>query len=615
MTAQSIAAFVQSHGLKPAEQRLLDACKAGKACELGGLPPERPDPADDRDIRAAFLRLLLLGGAQTDDLHPWGVWLDGGHITGILDLSYQTTRGACKLVNCRFAKKPQLQQTTFALLSLQGSSLPGLSAQEITVAGSLFLTKLTAKGTVDVTGARIGGYLVCEGANLDGAGGEALAAQGVQIGQSLFLRKLTAKGTVDVTGARIGGHLACEGANLDGAWGMALNAQRVQIGQSLSLSALTAKGTVDVTGARIGGQVDCEGADFDGAGGMALDAQGVQIGDGLFLRELTAKGTVDVNGAKIGGQLSCKGADLDGAGGDALNAQSLHVAQGFVFRGLASVKGRIDLTSAHVGDLVDDAASWPSGKDAIGLNGFTYDRISGAAPVTLAARKDWLDRGARFESEFSPHPYSQFARVLRAAGHTGEARKVLIERERLLFAEEELRNRAALAAAWMGDGSDVGQAWLRCHLMRLWGWFARVFSGYGHAPQRALFATLAAIGLGAVCFFMAWQAGVMVPNSPVILTSADWLAAVANAPDSPAHDWITRPSPRHYETFYPLPYAIDVFVPLVSLGQENAWAASTVSWAGWVTRWLTFVYQIVGWMITALGIAAITGFVQKNQPE
>jgi hypothetical protein len=567
MTAQSIAAFVQSHGLKPAEQRLLKACKAGEGCELGGLPPERPDPADDRDIRAAFLRLLLLGGAQTDDLHPSGVWLNGGHITGILDLSYQTTRGACRLENCRFAEKPQLQQTTFALLSLQGSSLPGLFAQRITVAGSLFLRKLTAKGTVDVNGARIGGQLDCEGAKLDGAGGEALNAQGVQIGESLLLRELTAKGTVDVNGARIGG------------------------------------------------QVDCEGADFDGAGGKALHAQAVQIGESLFLTKLIAKGTVDVNGARIGGQVDCEGANLDGAGGKALTAQSLHVAQGFYFRGLTSVNGRIDLTSAHVGDLVDDATSWPRGEDAIDLDGFTYDRILGAAPVTLAARKDWLDRGARFESEFFPHPYSQFARVLRAAGHTGEARKVLIERERLLFAEAEFSNRAALAAARMGDGRDVGLAWLRCHLMRLWGWFARVFSGYGHAPQRALFATLAAIGLGAVCFFMAWHAGIMVPNSPVILISADWLAAVANAPDSPAHDWITRPSPRHYETFYALPYAIDVFVPLVSLGQENAWAASTVSWAGWVTRWLTFVYQIVGWMITALGIAAITGFVQKNQPE
>ena len=47
--------------LGAAEGALVQACVAGKPCELGdGSRPEGPDPA--RDIRADLLRFLILGG-------------------------------------------------------------------------------------------------------------------------------------------------------------------------------------------------------------------------------------------------------------------------------------------------------------------------------------------------------------------------------------------------------------------------------------------------------------------------------------------------------------------------------------------------------------------------
>lgn len=451
-----------------AEQDLIAKCRAGKPCILNG---RRLPDKDAPTIRADLIRALAL---QATSLHEAGVWLEGAVITGRLDLNFAKCRGQLVLHSCRFLQEPQMTQTELAQLSLDGSHLPGLFAQGVVVTGSLFLSNATATGTVDV------------------------------------------------------------------------------------------------------------------------------------------------NSARIGGQLACEGATLNGDGGDALNGQSLIVTGGFLFRQVKAIADRVDLSSAHVGDLVDDTASCALCSDLI-LDGFTYDRIVGnTAPKSFAARKDWLKKGSRFEGEFAPQPYTQFAKVMRAAGHLGEARKALMARDCILFDEAEKADRAAHRTAYYGGDNfkgDSGRIWLRMRGRRLWSGLSRWVIGHGHHPEYALFWALAAVIFGAIWFTLAWAAGVMVPNSDVILTSADWLAAMDAAKIAPTPAWSALPSAKHYETFYALPYALDVFVPLVSLGQEQAWAASTVTWFGWATRWMSFGFQIGGWVVTSLGIAAITGFVQRNSPE
>lgn len=359
-------------------------------------------------------------------------------------------------------------------------------------------------------------------------------------------------------------------------------------------------------------ELSLQGSHFPG-----LFAQGAKVTGSVFLRGATATGTVAVNSAQIGGQLACEGATLNGDGEDgtgmALHAQNLLVVASFLFRAVASVTGRVDLTGAHVGALTDDATSWAKCADIL-LDGFTYDRISGtAAPKSYAARRDWLAKGSRFEGEFFPQPYTQFARVMRAVGHAAEARRALMERDRLLFAAADKADRAACRSA--ARRGDSGRIWLRAFGRRLWSGLSRRVVGYGHRPEYALFWALGATLVGMVWYFIAWRAGVMVPNSAVILTSPDWLAAMQAAENAPTLTWVTMPPGQHYETFYALPYALDVFVPLVSLGEDQAWAASTVTWLGWVTRWVGFGFQIMGWVVTSLGIAAVTGFVQRNAPD
>ncbi len=415
---------------------------------------------------------------------------------------------------------------------------------------------------------------------------------------------------------------------------MALNAQGLSVGQGLFIPTLTAAGTVDVNAAEIGGQLDCTDATLDGKGGKALNAQGVTVGQSLFLSNLTATGTVDVTGAQIGGQLSCTGARLDGKGGDALNAQRLRVTQGLIFRALRAVSGQIDLTAAQVGDLVDDPAAWPTTTNDLILDGFTYDRLAGTAPTNLAARKDWLHAGSHWQAEFRPQPYTQLARVLRQMGHAGEARKVLIEREKLLAKHR-------LTARWNGAKRHFPQ--LNRELPALaanaldWCWDRIAFwvAGYGQDARRSILALLLLFVAAATLAHMTWKEGSFAPNSAVILASPGWAQATAwdcfpkvdhptVCDPNPAQTWanaftVSADQPTQgadWDSFNALGYGADLVVPFLDLGQTDAWAPSKDrGWWGWVLWFMRWVLAALGWVVTGLGVAAVTGVMQRNQPD
>lgn len=228
MSFKSIAEFLALTGPDAptqAEKDLIAATQAGEPCWLCDPDtPSRPRaPTDTTRIRASLLRLLIIGGSKDCGLHERGVTLFGGWIDGPLDLAWCKARGQTVLAFCHFPDDPRLEGTRFQLLSLIDSAFSkGLYAQGAQVRGSLFLSRITANGTVDVNGAKIGGQLACTGATLDGgedgngAQQEALNAQGVETGLDLFLPALTATATVDVSGAKIGGQFSCNGATLDG---------------------------------------------------------------------------------------------------------------------------------------------------------------------------------------------------------------------------------------------------------------------------------------------------------------------------------------------------------------------------------------------------------------
>lgn len=573
---RNVAEFLALTGKdKPttAEKRLIAATRAGEVCILcDPANPSRPEKASDETrIRAPLLRLLILGGTPDCGLHEKGVTLAGGWIEGELDLRYCTARGQTRLSYCFFTERPSFYNAHLRHLDLDDSAFPGLTAQGAKIDASLYLRRIRSNGIVYLNSTEIGGQVNCIGAHFDGLGDVALNGQGGRVGRDFFLREVSANGTIDLSGAQIGG------------------------------------------------QVSCKAAVFNGAGALALNAQGMEAGKDLFLSNVRATGSVDVNGARIGGQMDCEGATLDGAKTRvAINAQRLRVEQGLIFRRLATPPiGLISLSAAHASDLVDDPASWPQDANNLILDGFTYDRIDGDNNTSFAARRRWLETGSTLNGDFLPQPYTQLAKVLRQMGHAGEARKVLCEREHRLAQHRLAEERAAYLAARDGgpmEKGDTGWIWLRMTFARLWFWLTRIVTGYGYAPQRAVYLSLAVTCVSMIAYFFFWRMGGMVPSDAIVLTSPAWAEAVAANPRAPALVW-AGPAATHYETFYAGLYALDAFLPIVDLGQQATWSATTATWWGWTARVWTWGIQIAGYVISSLGLAAATGVLQRNQPD
>lgn len=587
---KTVAEFLDpKNGYAPsrAERRLIEAMQEGAPCFLfDPETPQRPAAATDATrIRASLLRLLIMGGTPDSGLHERGVALYGGWIEGRLDIAYCAARGQTLLNFSHFDTRPTFYNAHLRQLVLQDSTFPGLMAQ------------------------------------------------GAKIDAGLILARSRSTDTIDVNGAKIGGQFACNGANINGAGAQALNAQRVETGGSVVIRNITAKGTVAINGAKIGGQLDFTGANLDGAGGTALNAQVVETKDSAFLRKITAKGNVDINGAKIGGQLACDGASFYCGGGKALNAQQIRVSKGLFFRYLEKPpQGLIDLSGAHAADLIDDLSSWPTGPDALILDGFTYDRIDGGNNTSFAARQRWLEAGSVWQGEFRPQPYTQLARVLRQMGHSVEARKVLIERTK----RQGEANRAARRVVPNGD-VDVAfrSIWadLRNGGHAFVYWLARIIAGYGQDAARSLWWLLGLFVLASLLAQFAWSTGGFAPNSAVILTSPGWqeITATDCLPDpapgcieNPAAAWADKstPSPSgavlgvDWDSFNAFAYAADLVVPILDLGQTDAWAPSKDrGFWGWLLWWGRWALGIAGWLVSGLGIAAVTGVMQRNQPD
>jgi len=190
--------------LTSAEKRLLRECQAGVPTDLGRVAPTVA--TDANRVRAEILRYLILAGCKDCRPDETGVRLRGAYVTGTLDLSFATAKGATYLLLCHFDTRIEAAETHFAALILSGSRMPGLFAQGARVTGNVFLNGgFHATGEVSLSGAEIVGQLDCEGGRFENGGGQALNAQGVRVTGGLLWRNLReVEGRVSLSSARVG---------------------------------------------------------------------------------------------------------------------------------------------------------------------------------------------------------------------------------------------------------------------------------------------------------------------------------------------------------------------------------------------------------------------------
>lgn len=337
-----------------------------------------------------------------------------------------------------------------------------------------------------------------------------------------------------------------------------------------------------------------------------LNAPRSEVFGSLHLREgFETVSRIVISGSRIGGSFSLRESKLAAEEVDVIYAPRIRVSGALFIQSVKINSGRIDLSSAQVGDLVDDVDSWPQ-NGRIRLNGFAYDKIGGEF-TDVRSRLDWLSRGTVWNGEFHPQPYIHLAKVYRNMGHERAARVVSIKRIQLTQWHDWQRAHRALNGDWGPAWRSVVADWVHA-----FGVLSRIVVGYGYAPFRSLWSLLILWFAASWLALAAWHEGSMVPNSPVILTSADW-QAYETRPHA-GEEWSVSTAPgRDWETFHPLAWGADLVMPILDLGQTQAWAPSTARGrVGWHLWWAQWFLEAAGWIVAALFAAAVTGIIRKD---
>jgi hypothetical protein len=530
----------------------------------GGVPREGDA---DRRVRAELIRALLLNRPDMPRLHEKGMRLGGAWIAGTLDLEGCRLPRDLGLLDCRFDSPPVLLSAVIDTLSFDGSVLPGLSANRLEARGDILFRSATIDGPVLLRGAQISGDVVLDGATLSFPGEIVFAAPGLSVRGSFLAR-----------GARMNGALS-------------------------------------LPGARINGQMDLVGLAVDRPEGVAIDADSVSVTGDVALRLAEIAGTVSLVTARIGGDLDLSGAQVSHPGDQALRLNRTVVEGAFFLREGAKVEGALNLSGAMLGAIVDDPASWPAQGDLL-LNRCLYRAFLGS-PVDAGLRLDWLALQApeRWREDFWPQPYEHLGQVLREMGHDEDARRVLIQKERL--ARQARRARAKSRPA------------------RVWQWLIDTFvgltTGYGRVPLRALvlLAVLWAVGAGVFLFTEAEDA--MRPNVVVVLRSPEWvLCGVPQGeavflpslgqmreglalPGQPqVRCFLDRPEAASFPKFNPFMLSLDALLPGVETGQSAYWSPDTRVPVGLAAKRFAYFLTVAGWALSLLAVAGFSGIVKTS---
>lgn len=593
--------------LSRAEKRIADA--RGVLVDLRSGKPGNDDPADgrnwsaERTVSAGFL-CSLIAQAGRPDRDTRAIRVRGARVTGAIDLENRDVACLIRLEDCYFDEPVILRLARAVEVALPGCHLPALRAVQADIRGNLILDRITAT-SVDLRGASVGGILSLDGATLDNPGGVTLAGGALTVGQGMSCGSgFTSAGTIELFDARFPQGLSFTGATLTNDTSLALDAQGMQVGAYLFLGSslhrregFTAKGGVRLNGVHVDGYVCCWGADIRGADrpqgpGYAILGLGLSITQNLMLSEgFRATGETYLTGVRIGAEIDLSGATLANPGGRSLTAERLDVAgsvlctEGFTARGAVSLAGSkvgdsvdftgavldepadsavdlrnvtaatlvarwfrpphlADLRHATIGVLDDDPATWPA---RVRLRAFSYDVTQRNPGDTAAARLGWV---ARDIDGYMPEPYEQLISAYRRAGHEEAARKVAI-------ASQWRRRRTLNPAA------------------KAWNWLLYLSVGYGYRTWLAGLWLLALELAGAVIFARAY---------PTNITAATPHPMPFNAPV----------------------YALDVLLPIISLGQQDSWQPQgSALYAYWALT-------ILGWALASAFIAGLAGIIKRD---
>ncbi|MEU6337606.1 membrane-associated oxidoreductase [Streptomyces cellulosae] len=532
--------------LTAAERRIWDAFPRGEAVDFRSSPDD--DPAQgaswgpERTVRGEVLRAIVLGCPRAEDEVAM-LTVEGARISGQWNLRHGNVVSSLLLTGCFFDAAPDLCAARLAQVDLARSCLPGLRATGAEFGGGLGLTECRVSGIVTLRSARVSRVLSLERAQL-----------GTQAGEGQ---------------------------------GSVLELNQCVIDDDIVASGLVAHGEVRLVGATVSGMIDLGAAVVRAVGGTSLQCQSLTVGGDFLAARMVARGGIRLRAARIEGSVDLEDAQVKNARGDALDAA--HLAVGTVLNaGGLTAQGRVRLTGAKVAGWISfiEARLRNPGGVALGISNCEAalltlrdaDPIVGDVKMHYSTFKVieahpqvWPDRiwleGLNYEAfaphlpaaqrlvllgrdadGFIPHAYEQLAASYRQVGDDAAARTVQLAKQR--------RHRATLPAH-----------------ARLWGYAQDVTVGYGFRPIRAAGWLFALMLLGTLAFAL---------HHPSPLKAGE-------APD-----------------FNPVIYTLDLLLPIIDFGQQNAYSAH-----GWC-QWLGYALIITGWLLATTIAAGISRTLSRS---
>jgi sRNA-binding regulator protein Hfq len=536
-----------------ADEILFNAVAAGKPADYTeGGDRDKIESADSwgekRIIKASRIEWLCRDRQAKEFATNKGIQVEGAKIEGMVDLSFAEIPFPLGFFRCVFTEEINIQHSRIKFINLSGSHTGSIRADEVKVEGSVHLRDgFKSEGEVRFPGAVLGGDFDCINGKFINENGKAILADRIDLKGGVFLRDgFKAEGETRFLRATIGGDFDCTKGEFVNKDGKAISADGAGIkGYVFLKNGFKAEGEVRFLGATIGRDFDCEKGEFINEDGKAIFGDGMGVKGNVFLRGgFKAEGTVSLVGAVVGGHFIWTDVDL-------------------------TEKTILDLRNAKMGVLWDDEKSWPT-QGNLFLDGFVYENIGDYAPKDAKSRIDWLNR--QDEKQFRPGPYEQLAKVLEKIGHSEDAKRILIEKEKKI-------------TSLSGFG-----LW-----KRFWrGVVLRFTIGYGHRPWRALWFIGFFILLGFIVFGGGYKAGIIVP--------------------------VEKDASPKFNAFV---YSVEMFVPVVDLHMKKYWLPDankseilkfkkySFHIRGDIIRWYMWVHICAGWILTTLWVVGLTGLVKK----
>jgi hypothetical protein len=519
-------------------------------------------------------------GLSAPERALWDAFPRGEHVdlTGTRSAAARTIRA--EVIAALLLGAGPAETGRIAAVGLAGARVTGtLDLGHAVIPGPVRLRRCEFQGAIDLTGAK------ARDVDLAGSRLAGLTAPAAELDGNLSLADCECSGPVVLTGAHVTGALNLQDARLKCPGAAALVGNRLVIDDDLIALRASVDGELRLAGSRVGGSVLLAGAILRNEGGCALHAPNMSAGARFLARDgFSAQGEVRLADLRVEGDLNFRNAVLSNPGGSALLASGIQTGGSVSLSGGFRAEGAVRLSRSRIGGalFLDHARLENPAGDAIRcrntrartldltggleaegiadfrnsqfaniragaaswprqvrLSGLSYDEL--APSLSPSVRIQWLRRDV---DGYLPRNYETLAAMYRTAGDDSSARQVLLAKER--------ERRAQLP--W------YGQAWSRLQELTV---------GYGYRPLRAAAWLLAFLAAGTLVF------GLHHPPP------------LAGAP---------------HPAFNPFIYTLDLLVPLVDLGQRDAYDPQGPQ------RWLAYLLIAVGWIFVttiAAGIARV----------